>query len=57
MDFILETITRITYIVTAASIIAAFTESKKDDIWIDKLLSYIDLLALNFKITINRREK
>jgi hypothetical protein len=57
MDFILETITKITYIVTAASIIAAFTESKKDDIWIDKLLSYIDLLALNFKITINRREK
>lgn len=57
MDFILETITKITYIVTAASIIAAFTESKKDDIWIDKLLSYIDLLALNFKITINRKEK
>ena len=57
MDFILETITKITYIVTAASIIAAFTESKKDDIWIDKLLGYIDLLALNFKITINRREK
>jgi hypothetical protein len=57
MDFILETITKITYIVTAASIIAAFTESKKDDIWIDKLLGYIDLLALNFKITINRKEK
>ena len=57
MDFILETITRITYIVTAASIIAAFTESKKDDIWIDKLLGYVDLLALNFKITINRKEK
>ncbi len=57
MDFILETITRITYIVTAASIIAAFTKSKKDDIWIDKLLSYVDLLALNFKITINRKEK
>jgi hypothetical protein len=57
MDFILETITKITYIVTAASIIAAFTESKKDDIWIDKLLGYVDLLALNFKITINRKEK
>jgi hypothetical protein len=57
MDFILETITRITYIVTAASIIAAFTESKKDDMWIDKLLGYVDLLALNFKITINRKEK
>ena len=57
MDFILETITKITYIVTAASIIAAFTESKKDDIWIDKLLSYVDLLALNFKITINRKKK
>ena len=57
MDFILETITKRTYIVTAASIIAAFTESKKDDIWIDKLLSYVDLLALNFKITINRKEK
>ena len=57
MDFIIEVITTITYIVTAASIIAAFTESKKDDIWIDKLLSYVDLLALNFKITINRKEK
>jgi len=57
MDFILETITKITYIVTAASIIAAFTESKKDDMWIDKLLGYVDLLALNFKIKIYHKEK
>jgi hypothetical protein len=50
MHFITDTITTITYIVTIASIIAAFTPSTKDDAWIDKLFGYIDLLALNFKI-------
>jgi len=50
MDFILEIITTITYIVTAASIIAACTPNKIDDGWINKLFGYIDLLALNFKI-------
>jgi hypothetical protein len=50
MDFITDIITTITYIVTTASIIAAFTPSPKDDAWIDKLFGYIDLLALNFKI-------
>ena len=51
MDFLLEVITTITYIVTTASIIAAFTPSQKDDAWINKLFSYIDLFALNFKIS------
>jgi hypothetical protein len=50
MEFIVEIITRITYIVTGASIIAAFTPNKIDDGWINKLFGYIDLLALNFKI-------
>jgi hypothetical protein len=50
MDFIIEVITTITYIVTAASIIAACTPNKIDDGWINKLFGYIDLLALNFKI-------
>ncbi len=56
MHFITDTITTITYIVTIASIIAAFTPSKKDDAWIDKLFGYIDLLALNFKIKIYHKE-
>lgn len=56
MDFILEVITTITYIVTAASIIAACTPNKIDDAWIDKLFGYIDLLALNFKIKIYQKE-
>lgn len=56
MDFITDIITTITYIVTTASIIAAFTPSPKDDAWIDKLFGYIDLLALNFKIKIYQKE-
>jgi len=56
MHFITDTITTITYIVTIASIIAAFTPSTKDDAWIDKLFGYIDLLALNFKIKIYHKE-
>jgi tryptophan-rich sensory protein len=50
MDFILDIITTITYVVTGASLIAAWTPSEKDDKWINKLFGYIDLLALNFKI-------
>lgn len=57
MDFILEIITTITYIVTAASIIAACTPNKIDDGWINKLFSYIDLLALNFKIKITKKQE
>lgn len=57
MDFILEIITTITYIVTAASIIAACTPNKIDDGWINKLFGYIDLLALNFKIKITKNEE
>jgi hypothetical protein len=57
MNFILEIITTITYIVTAASIIAACTPNKIDDGWINKLFSYIDILALNFKIKITKKEE
>lgn len=57
MDLIIEVITTITYIVTAASIIAACTPNKIDDGWINKLFGYIDLLALNFKIKITQREE
>ena len=49
MDFIVDIITSITYVVTGASLIAAWTPSEKDDKWIGKMFSYIDLLALNFK--------
>jgi len=55
MDFILEVITKITYIVTTASIIAACTPNNIDDGWINNLFSYIDILALNFKIKITKR--
>ena len=50
MNLILDIITTITYIVTTASIIAACTPNKIDDVWMNKLFDYIDLLALNFKI-------
>ena len=56
MNFITDTITSITYIVTTASIIAACTPNKIDDGWINKLFSYIDILALNFKIKIYQKE-
>lgn len=57
MNFILEVITTVTYIVTAASIIAACTPNKIDDGWTNKIFSYIDILALNFKIKITKREE
>ena len=50
LNFLQNSITTITYIVTTASIIAALTPSTKDDAWINKIFSYIDLLALNFKV-------
>jgi hypothetical protein len=57
MNFIIDIITTVTYIVTGASIIAACTPNKIDDGWINKLFSYIDILALNFKIKITQREE
>ena len=50
MELILDIVTTVTYIVTGASLIAAWTPSEKDDKWIGKMFSYIDLIALNFKI-------
>jgi hypothetical protein len=50
MEFIVDLITTCTYIVTIASIIAAYTPSEKDDRWISKLYGYLDIIALNFKI-------
>lgn len=47
LSMIFTTISVITIIVTAASLIAASTPTPKDDIWIGKLYKIIDLLALN----------
>jgi hypothetical protein len=56
MDFITGLITKITYIVTIASIVAACTPNKIDDGWMHKIYSYIDILALNFKVNIIKRD-
>ena len=34
-------------VVTVGSIIAAVTETPKDDVWIGKLYKFIDIMALN----------
>ena len=47
MGTIMTTISVVTMIVTAASLIAASTPTPKDDVWIGKLYKLIDLLALN----------
>ena len=47
MGTIMTTISVVTMIVTAASLIAASTPTPKDDAWIGKLYKLIDLLALN----------
>ena len=47
MGNVFTTISIITMIVTAASLIAASTPTPKDDIWICKLYKLVDLLALN----------
>lgn len=44
---IMEIVTVVTTIVTIASIVAAVTPTPKDDAWISKLYSIIDLLAIN----------
>jgi hypothetical protein len=44
---LIDAVTTITTIVTIASIVAATTKTPKDDEWIAKLYSFIDLLALN----------
>ena len=47
MEMLINAISWITTIVTAASIIAASTPTPKDDVWIGKLYKFIDLLAVN----------
>jgi|TARA_R110001592_G_scaffold88415_9_gene260439 hypothetical protein len=44
---LMELVGYITMIVTIASLIAASTETPKDDVWIGKLYKFIDMLALN----------
>jgi len=55
MNFIINNITEIiaiiTGIVTVASIIAKLTPTQVDDIWMARILKFIDLLAINNKPT------
>lgn len=44
---LMEIVTIVTTIVTVASIVAAVTPTPKDDEWISKLYSFVDLLAIN----------
>lgn len=48
MESITNLISTITMIVTVASIVAAVTPTPKDDAWIGKLYTLIDLCACNF---------
>ena len=47
MDFIMNLVQGVTAVIAAASIIAAVTPTPKDDKWIGKLYSLIDLAAMN----------
>lgn len=44
---LMEIVTIVTTIVTVASIVAAVTPTPKDDEWMSKFYSFIDLLAIN----------
>ena len=50
MEYIVDIINTTTFIVCLASIIANFTPSTKDDVFISKIGNLIQLLALNFNI-------
>ena len=50
MEYIVDIINTTTFIVCLASIVANFTPSKKDDLFISKVGNLIHLLALNFNI-------
>ena len=47
----------ITSIVTGASILAKLTPTETDDVFIAKLLKFIDLIAINNKPTIQKLKK
>jgi len=46
----------ITYVVTAASIVAKFTTTETDDIWIARILKVVDFLALNNAPTMLKKD-
>jgi FtsH-binding integral membrane protein len=50
MEYIVDIINTTTFIVCLASIVANFTPSTKDDVFISKIGNLIQLLALNFNI-------
>ena len=50
MEYIVDIINTTTFIVCLASIVANFTPSTKDDLFISKVGNLIHLLALNFNI-------
>ena len=50
MGYLVDIINTATLIVCIASIVANFTPSDKDDVFISKLGNLIQILALNFNI-------
>ena len=50
LDWIYDLVISVSLIISAASIVATLTPSKKDDEWLGKLYKLVDLVALNFKI-------
>lgn len=48
METIINIINIITAIIASASVIAAVTPTKKDDVLLSKIKPFIDIIALNF---------
>lgn len=53
LNWISDLLISLSIIISLASVLATLTPSERDDKWISKLYSYLDLIALNFKIKNN----
>ena len=49
-DWIYDLLISISVIISVSSIVATFTPSEKDDIWLGKFYKLVDVIALNFKL-------
>ena len=50
LDWLSDLVISVSLIISAASIVATLTPSKKDDEWLGKLYKLVDTIALNFKV-------
>jgi hypothetical protein len=50
LDWIYDLVVTVSFIISAASIVATLTPSTKDDEWLNKFYKFVDLAALNFKV-------